>query len=231
MQVDLIKSYRFEAAHATPWRDDPACLHGHSFEVELLVSGDCDPHLAWLMDYAEISTLFEPLFQQLDHQSLNEIDGLAAPTLEGLRLWIDAELRPQLPLLKDVRVAICGDQLFAPKLLHTDTSANLPERLRFTFEAAHALPNLPPDHKCHTMHGHSFSAEVGAAEVEALTPQLQELYEQLDHTCLNKIAGLENPTSEAIAGWIWTKLSTNGANLKAVVVAETCTARCIYYGR
>ena len=231
MHVDLVKTFRFEAAHATPWRDHPARLHGHSFQVEIVLSGECDETLGWLIDYAEITNRFDPLYRQLDHKTLNDVEGLGAPTLEGIRTWILERMRPELPGLKDVRVSICGEQMFAPKLLHVDTVTGLPERVRFGFEAAHALANLPPTHKCHTMHGHSFIVEAGAADTESLTPCLQEVYDRLDHTCLNEIAGLENPTSEAVAQWIWNRLANDVTDLTAVVVAETCTAKCIYYGR
>ena len=72
----LIKTFRFEAAHATPWRDDPSHLHGHSFQVEVAVAGPCDETLGWVMDYGEIGRAFEPLFGRLDHRFLNDVDGL-----------------------------------------------------------------------------------------------------------------------------------------------------------
>lgn len=231
MQVDLVKSYQFEAAHTTPWQDDDARLHGHSFRVELVVGGECDPRLGWLVDYAEINDRFEDVYAQLDHQRLNDVPGLESPTLEGLRSWILERMSPKLSGLKDVRVSICGEQIFAPKLLHEDSQLGLPERIRFGFEAAHALPNLPSGHKCHTMHGHSFVVEAAAENAEALTPRLQDVYDGLDHRCLNEISGLENPTSEQLSRWIWNAVADDMSGLDAVVVAETCTARCIYYGR
>lgn len=231
MHVDLVKTYQFEAAHVTPWQDDPARLHGHSFAVELVVGGECDPRVGWLIDYAEINQRFEGLYEQLDHQTLNDVPGLGDPTLSGIQNWIKLHLTPDLPGLKEVRVSICGEQLFAPKLLHTDPGAGLPERIRFGFEAAHALHNVPPEHKCYTMHGHSFVVEAAAGSIKALTPFLQEVYGRLDHRCLNEIRGLENPTSEEVSRWIWNAISDNVPDLTTIVVAETCTARCIYHGR
>lgn len=232
MEIELVKTYPFEAAHVTPWRDAPARLHGHSYEVDLVLSGECDADLGWLIDYAEITERFEPFYRRLDHQTLNDVEGLVSPTLEGIRVWLLEGLRPAIPGLLDARVRIVGDRIFAPKLLHEDAAAGLPERVRFGFEAAHALPNLPPEHKCHTMHGHSFVAEVGAANIDTtLAPRLQELHEQLDHRCLNDVAGLENPTSELLSRWIWNALSGDVAGLSTVVVAETCTARCVYRGK
>lgn len=231
MQIDLVKTYQFEAAHATPWEGDALRLHGHSFEVEVVVGGVCGEESGWLMDYADISECFEPLFRELDHKTLNDVDGLEDVSMTGIAAWIRGRLAPGLSQLKDVHVSVRGDQIYAPKLLHRDGTFGLPERIRFGFEAAHALPKLPPDHKCHTMHGHSFSVEAGGADVKQFTPVLQRIHETLDHRCLNKIAGLENPTSEQLGRWIWREIAESVSELSVVVVAETCTARCIYRGK
>lgn len=230
MQVELVKQYQIEAAHATPWHDDDARLHGHSFLVDVVVAGHCDDTLGWLMDYGEITKRFEPLYRQLDHKLLDKVEGLERPTVDGLQKWLFARLKPELEMLKDVRVSIRGEQMFAPKLLHPDQSDDLPERIRFGFEAAHALRRLPAEHKCHTMHGHSFVVEVGAARAEPLIVKLVDVYERLDHQCLNDIAGLENPTSEELARWIWNAVADSTPDLELVTVAETCTAKCLYYG-
>jgi 6-pyruvoyltetrahydropterin/6-carboxytetrahydropterin synthase len=52
----------------------------------------------------------------------------------------------------------------------------------------------------------------------------------LDHRYLNEVAGLENPTSEVLAKWIWDRLSGNLPLLAAVAVRETCTSGCVYRG-
>ena len=111
----------------------------------------------------------------------------------------------------------------------------------FGFEAAHRLPNLPPEHKCARLHGHSYRVEVHArgpldpalgwvmdfAEVKAA---FRPLFDQLDHNYLNDIPGLENPTSEVLARWIWTRLQPRLPLLSRVVVRETCTSGCSYAG-
>jgi len=230
VQVDLVKSYQFEAAHVTPWQGDEARLHGHSFCVDVVVGGECDTDKGWLMDYAEINERFEGVHRLLDHRTLNDVPGLEDPTLDGLRTWIYAQLQEGLPCLKEVRVSVCGDLIFAPKLMHMDLVSGLSERVRFGFEAAHALPNLPLEHKCHTMHGHSFVVEVADEDTATLAPRLQGVYDQLDHRCLNEVPGLENPTSEELSRWIWNELA-EVAVPTAVVVAETCSARCVYWGQ
>ena len=108
MRVELRKTFQFEAAHLLPkLPESHKCrrLHGHSFKVEVVVAGDCDPELDWLMDYADISAAFKPLWEQLDHRYLNEVPGLENPTSERIAAWIWERLKPALPPLIEVVVA------------------------------------------------------------------------------------------------------------------------------
>jgi 6-pyruvoyltetrahydropterin/6-carboxytetrahydropterin synthase len=111
----------------------------------------------------------------------------------------------------------------------------------FHFEAAHLLPNLPDEHKCRRLHGHSFRVDVAVrGEVDErvgwfldyaeLEDAFEPLRKRLDHTYLNEIEGLENPTSEVLARWLWERLEGECPGLWRIVVHETCNARCIYYG-
>ena len=111
----------------------------------------------------------------------------------------------------------------------------------FTFEAAHWLPNVPEGHKCARMHGHSFHLRItvsGAVDGKLgwvkdfadIKAAFEPYYEELDHHCLNEVEGLENPTSEYIAMWIWERLSQDLTGLSEVLVRETCTSGCIYRG-
>lgn len=110
---------------------------------------------------------------------------------------------------------------------------------QFSFEAAHSLPTFPDGHKCRRLHGHSFRAEVvveGDAPPDRgylldygqLKSACEPLRQQLDHRLLNEIPGLENPTSEVLARWIWDRLKPALPLLAEVVVHETCTSRCHY---
>ncbi len=106
--MELRKTFQFEAAHLLPKLPEAhKCrrLHGHSFKVEVVVAGDCDPELGWVMDYAEISKAFKPLWEQLDHRYLNEVSGLENPTSEMIAVWIWNHLKPSLPLLTEIVVA------------------------------------------------------------------------------------------------------------------------------
>ena len=112
----------------------------------------------------------------------------------------------------------------------------------FGFEAAHRLPHVPDGHKCARLHGHSFRVEVHVAgpldprlgwvldfaDVQAACEPVRDV---LDHRYLNEVEGLENPTSENLAAWIWDRLVAGGlGGLVRVVVRETCTSGCVYEG-
>jgi len=111
----------------------------------------------------------------------------------------------------------------------------------FTFEAAHRLPNVPDGHKCARLHGHSFKVVVSVAgpidpdlgwvmDFGDVKAAFKPLEEQLDHRYLNEVVGLENPTSENLARWIWYRLHPQLPGLTEVVVRETCTSGCRYRG-
>jgi len=111
----------------------------------------------------------------------------------------------------------------------------------FRLESAHRLPNVPAGHKCARLHGHSFRVGVHVAgPVDAtlgwvcdfadLKAAMGPLVEQLDHAYLNDITGLENPTSERLAQWIWQRLKPALPQLARIVIHETCTSGCEYRG-
>jgi 6-pyruvoyltetrahydropterin/6-carboxytetrahydropterin synthase len=111
----------------------------------------------------------------------------------------------------------------------------------FTFEAAHRLPNVPAGHKCGRLHGHSFRVQVHVSgpvgretgwvlDFSDIKEAFRPLETRLDHNYLNEIEGLENPTSENIAEWIWDRLAPTVSGLSQVVVRETCTTGCVYRG-
>ncbi|MCY1004120.1 6-carboxytetrahydropterin synthase QueD [Nannocystis pusilla] len=111
----------------------------------------------------------------------------------------------------------------------------------YHFEAAHRLPAVPPGHKCARLHGHSYAIDVrvrgpvGAdtgwiMDLGDLDVAWEPLHRLLDHHYLNEVEGLENPTSELLARWIWRRLKPSLPLLCEVGVRETCTCGCIYRG-
>jgi 6-pyruvoyltetrahydropterin/6-carboxytetrahydropterin synthase len=111
----------------------------------------------------------------------------------------------------------------------------------FTFEAAHRLPNVAPEHKCSRLHGHSYRVAVHISgpvdghtgwvrDFADLSGAMRPVLDRLDHYYLNDVEGLENPTSEVLAKWIWARLLLEVPELSQVVVHETCTSGCVYRG-
>jgi len=111
----------------------------------------------------------------------------------------------------------------------------------FTIEAAHRLPHVPAGHKCARMHGHSFriavhiegplDASLGwVLDFADISAAFDPIFRALDHNCLNDVEGLENPTSENLARWIWQRLAPRVPGLSKIVVRETCTNGCVYTG-
>lgn len=111
----------------------------------------------------------------------------------------------------------------------------------FTLESAHRLPNVPEGHKCARVHGHSFRVEIHVRgpvdddlgwvmDFADLRAAFDPLFQRLDHHYLNEVPGLENPTSENLARWIWRELGPRLPQLSRVVVHETCTSGASYAG-
>lgn len=111
----------------------------------------------------------------------------------------------------------------------------------FTLESAHRLPNVPEGHKCARLHGHSFHVRVviegepgdesgWVLDFADIKQAFASVHKQLDHNYLNDVEGLENPTSENLARWIWRQLHPSLPLLSRVEIRETCTSGCVYRG-
>jgi 6-pyruvoyltetrahydropterin/6-carboxytetrahydropterin synthase len=111
----------------------------------------------------------------------------------------------------------------------------------FQIEAAHRLPNVPAGHKCARLHGHSFRIEIHVSgtpdpktgwimDFADIKTVFAPIFEEIDHRCLNDVPGLENPTSEQLAQWIWRRLKPALSPLSKVIVHETCSSGCVYTG-
>ena len=111
----------------------------------------------------------------------------------------------------------------------------------FTFDAAHRLGHLPEGHKCARVHGHTYRLVVHVtggldptigwvidfAEIKRIT---QRALEPLDHHLLNEVAGLEQPTTEHIAKWLWDRLKPELEGLSKIVLWENQNSGCVYTG-
>ena len=105
--MELAYRFGFDAAHY--FAHFPAAhpnhgIHGHSFQVEVAMRGEPDPQTGFVVDFAQIEILCAELRDALDHRVLNEVDGLAKPSLENLCRWIWLRLAPRLPSLSRVTV-------------------------------------------------------------------------------------------------------------------------------
>ena len=112
----------------------------------------------------------------------------------------------------------------------------------FRFDAAHSLSNVPPGHKCASLHGHGYRLEVHVVgEVDPdtgwvmdfgrITQSVQPLVDQLDHSNLDDVEGLTNSTSERLAGWLWERIWPKLPELSTIVIFESDSSRCIYRGQ
>ena len=103
------------------------------------------------------------------------------------------------------------------------------------------MPHVPAGHKCARLHGHSFRIEIHVSgtpdektgwvmDFSDIKTAFAPIYSEIDHHCLNDVAGLENPTSEQLAHWIWRRLKPTLPLLSKVIVHETCSSGCVYTG-
>jgi 6-pyruvoyltetrahydropterin/6-carboxytetrahydropterin synthase len=227
-QIHYFAQSRFEAARRLerlPRGHPRQGLHGHGFRIAVRGQAPGSP-----CPGGEPQALGEALEQRLAplrYHLVNETvryaddapllrwvaDGLAVPEVDGLTLSGD----PRFGMDRDAKGA-----------LHAWRS--------FRIEAAHRLPNVPEGHKCGRMHGHGFTVVLyenvdGGDEVDAperIAGAWAPLEALLDHACLNDIGGLDNPTSEHLAAWIWQRVELPA--LSGITVSESATTGCHYDG-
>jgi 6-pyruvoyltetrahydropterin/6-carboxytetrahydropterin synthase len=105
--MEIYKEFTFEAAHRLPHVPDGhkcARLHGHSFYVRIYVEDQVDPHMGWVIDFADLKSAFKPVYDRLDHYYLNDIEGLENPTSENLCRWIWQQVKPKLSILSAIEI-------------------------------------------------------------------------------------------------------------------------------
>lgn len=106
-RLELATTFTFEAAHQlhrAPAGSKCSRLHGHSWKVDVLVEGELDEEYGWVVDFDEIARAFEPVYDELDHRHLNDIEGLQTPTSEHVAIWIWDHLSDALPQLSGITV-------------------------------------------------------------------------------------------------------------------------------
>lgn len=205
---DVARIYRahagFEAARSLPSQS----LHGHSFKV---VACSNQP---------SIQSELEQVLAQFNYTHLNDITpatsdlGLAMRLIEALKNMTALHL-----------------QSAPDRGVYIDTDGQSRVWLSSRFEAAHFLPNVPEDHKCGRLHGHSFGVRLHALSslpIKTLESHWLNLKAVLNNAFLNKLDGLSNPTSEQLAQWIWQVLDV--PELVQVTVLETHSAGCSFNG-
>jgi 6-pyruvoyltetrahydropterin/6-carboxytetrahydropterin synthase len=199
-------------------------LHGHSYLARVRARG--------ARDAGVLAQRLAQAVAPLDHALLN--DTLATPTDENLARWIRVALGEE-------GLETVGVQSTRHTGVDLDCTGHAHLWRRFRFEAAHRLPNVSAGHPCGRLHGHGFEVVLHAGvalgtrdlgiDYERLGALWQPLHAQLHQGCLNEIPGLENPTSELLARWIWERLGEVLPELSWVSVHETATAGCHYDGR
>ena len=110
---------------------------------------------------------------------------------------------------------------------------------KFTFDAAHWLPEVAEDHKCRRLHGHTYTVVLGlegeldprlgwVRDYGEVSEAFAPVFAEVDHRCLNDLPGLENPTAEIFAAWIYDRLKKVLPELTDVTVRETPNASAVY---
>lgn len=207
-------------------------LHGHGFLAR--IRAELPPGWAPFPG-AETEALAERLREivaPLDYALLNNY--IPVPTDENVARWIRARLA--VPGLERVGIQSTHDQG-----ADLDGREHVHVWRRFRFEAAHRLPNVPTGHPCGRMHGHGFEVILHAdqnlqgrdlgVDFDQLSELWMPLHGELHHACLNDLPGLDNPTSERLAAWLWRRLQPEFPPLSWITVYETATAGCHYDGR
>lgn len=206
--------------------------HGHGFVARLRAGPGAARAAFPGGETAALAAALADCVADLDYRDLNEV--MPVPTDENLARFLRARLAR--PAVQSVGVRSTRDQgadLDAAEQVHLWR--------RFRFEAAHRLPRVPADHPCGRMHGHGFEvilhanqdlhgADLGL-DYDELDRVAAPVLGRLDHICLNDLDGLENPTSELLARWLWERLQPLLPALSWVSVYETATAGCHYDGR
>lgn len=106
--MQIYKDFTFEAAHflpSAPPGHPNSRVHGHSFHVRITIAGEPDPETGLIVHFDDLNAAIANVRTELDHQFLNEIDDIGAPTLENIAIWIWSRLSPKIPELSEVHIS------------------------------------------------------------------------------------------------------------------------------
>ncbi len=98
----IFKDFDFDSAHFLPnVSDDHKCkqIHGHTYRMKVFFSDALDNHYGWVMDFAEIKKVVNPIINSIDHKLLNDIEGLENPTCEAISIWLWDKIKAEIPIL------------------------------------------------------------------------------------------------------------------------------------
>lgn len=229
----VAESFIEAARKVDAYGDDHRCssVHGHSFIAKVYSEFiSCESNF----DGTEVDELIKQLdgcVDELNYSYLNQL--LPVPTDQNIANWL-------LDRISIDSSCTVGLQSTRNQGVYTVQSGGYIFWRKYRFEAAHQLPNVEPGHQCGRMHGHGFEVVLHSTFLNSI-PFNQNVYDFLDqmwdpiqrtlnYTCLNTIAGLENPTSEMLSSWIWSRLKPEYSSLIGVSVFETTTAGCHFNG-
>ena len=105
--MEIYKEFSFDSAHFLPHvPDGHKCknMHGHTYRLRVYIDGPLDPKLGWIMDFKELKDSIGPIIALLDHNLINDIEGLENPTAENITIWIWNRIKPGLPLLSRIEL-------------------------------------------------------------------------------------------------------------------------------
>jgi len=103
----IFKEFTFDSAHSLPnVPEGHKCkaIHGHTYRLKVIIEGDLDSHLGWVMDFSDLKNIVKPVIDQIDHKYMNELEGLKNPTCEAIAIWLWDRIKPDLPLLKEIEL-------------------------------------------------------------------------------------------------------------------------------
>jgi 6-pyruvoyltetrahydropterin/6-carboxytetrahydropterin synthase len=217
-------------------------LHGHSYVARIRAQLPVNWAEFPGAESEQLQTRLIDCLSPLDYGLLNE--HIEVPTDENIARWLIQRLsqsNSSIPNLSTPNIEQMGIRSTRQQGADLDTQGNAHIWRRYRFEAAHQLPNVPKGHQCGRMHGHGFEVILHVNQNLSQTDMgidydhiddcWAPIHQILDHACLNDIPGLENPTSEMLAAWIWQQLSSQLEHLSWVTVYETVTAGCHFDGK